>query len=319
MNKFNINITPEEILRQKENEKKKPINVFSEKNYLQARLGKNEDTKTLVVRLLPFTKEGGSPFHKVYMHQVRVNKELSPSGWKIFPCPSKNGNHSDCPFCEIAQESKLAKLNATTEFDKKRYNDVEFANSPREMWIARVIERGHEEDGVKFWLFAHSKKGDGVFDKIFNIFQRRFEKAAKNGEYNNIFDLNAGKDLLITLTKDTNNKTVINITDDDEKTPLSNDYDLALKWLNDEKDWTSVYTFKPYDYMAIVAQGGIPVFNKDEKKFVDKNVADKIANEEIEKQLTQVPNDYLTLDTSNINLTPSNNVDITNYDDDLIF
>ena len=51
----------------------------------------------------------------------------------------------------------------------KRYGDIEFLNKVKEMWIVRCIERDHEEDGVKFWLFNSSKKKDGVYDKIMNL------------------------------------------------------------------------------------------------------------------------------------------------------
>ena len=47
-----------------------------------------------------------------------------------------------------------------------------------------------EEDGVKFWKFSHSLKGDGIFDKIYSIFKMRLAKAQSKGETYNIFDLN---------------------------------------------------------------------------------------------------------------------------------
>jgi hypothetical protein len=150
------------------------------------------------------------------------------------------------------------------------------------MWIVRCIERDHEEDGVKFWLFNASRKKDGVYDKIINLFNERWEEAKEVGEQYNIFDLNDGKDLNITLSKDPNNKTVIQITDASRPSPLSTDYDQALSWIEDPKKWDEVYTVKPYDYMAIVVQGGYPVFDKQTQKYVDKEELDK--RKEIEKQ-----------------------------------
>ena len=140
---------------------------------------------------------------------------------------------------------------------------------------------------MKFWLFNDSKKGDGVYDKIINIYNQRKEAAEKKGKTSNIFDLNNGKDLIMTLTKDMLNKTVIKIVDDDEKSPLTTDYDLGMKWVNDEKQWTDVYTVKNYDYMKIVAQGGVPTFDKVKKCFVDKAELDKQTKEADEKEMAE--------------------------------
>ena len=289
MSNFNVNITIDSILEQQEQESKPKFvrNTFDVKNYLQARLGKSETTKTLIIRLLPFSPEGGSPFKKVHFHNVRVNEKVSASGWKQFPCPVNNGLGEKCPFCETAKQARELKKSALTEAEKNKYNEIEMANTSREMWIVRCIERGHEEDGVKFWLFTNSKKGDGVYDKIMTIFKNRYLKGKEQGKYNNIFDLNEGKDLYVTLTKDSNGRTVTNISDDDEKTPLSTNYELAEKWLHDTKKWNEVYTVKPYDYMSIIVQGGKPVFSKEHGTYVDKDELDKENEAEIDANLTK--------------------------------
>ena len=86
---FSVNIDAEAVNAQYEQEQKTFIpkkTQFNEKNYLQARLANNETSKTLTIRLLPFSPEGGSPFKKVFMHTVKVNKEVAPNGWKTFVC-----------------------------------------------------------------------------------------------------------------------------------------------------------------------------------------------------------------------------------------
>ena len=120
MSNFNVNISIEDVLNQKEQEtvKFKPKTVFNEKNYLQARLANGEKNKEMTIRLLPFSQEETIPFHKVHMHTVRVNKEVSPSGWKTFPCPVKNHLGDKCPFCETAKQAKeLEKLERIEAFD----------------------------------------------------------------------------------------------------------------------------------------------------------------------------------------------------------
>lgn len=286
MRNFSVNIDAKAVQSQYEAEQAVPYvkaNKFDERNYLQARLQNDETTKTLTIRLLPFTKDGGTPFKKVYMHTVKVNKAVSPtSGWKTFVCPVKNadGNHDGndkCPFCETSRKAYELKKNALDEPSRKMYGDIEFMNRAKEMWVVRCIERGHEEDGVKFWMFSNSKKKDGVYDKIMNLAKIRHESAKRKGNEYSIFDLNNGLDLIVTLNRTADKKTTIQIVDDGVPSPLTNDYELGMKWINDDKRWLDVYTIKPYDYMSIIAMGGIPKFDSTKNKFVDISVSDTAA------------------------------------------
>ena len=309
---FSVNIDAEAVKTQYEQEQKTftpKKTQFNEKNYLQARLSDKETSKTLTIRLLPFSPEGGSPFKKVFMHTVKVNKEVAPNGWKTFVCPTHNKKDGEvmgdgCPFCETSAKAKELKSKALDESTKKRYGDIEFLNKVKEMWIVRCIERDHEEDGVKFWLFNSSKKKDGVYDKIMNLAKIRSEAAARKGNNYSIFDLNNGLDLIVTLTKTADNKTSIQIVDDGFPSPLTDDFDLGMKWIQDDKNWYDVYTVKSYDYMAIIAQGGIPVFNKELNKYVDKEEMNKVKEEaekkRIEEELTEETKDYSAINGNGI-------------------
>ena len=250
-------IGTEEILSQNEEETivKAPIVTFDERNYLQANLKDGEDEKNITIRLLPFLPSGGTPFKKVYMHVVKVNKEISTSGWKRYVCASHNGYDKTCPFCETSKQAEKLKNEEIDPIKKEKYNKISFMNRAQEFWVVRCIERGHEEDGPKFWLFPNSKKHDGVYDKIINIFKRRAESAKKKGTECNIFSLTDGKDLEITLSRSSDNKRVISIVDSDERTPLSNDIELANKWIEDSKKWDDVFKVKSYEYMEIVLNG----------------------------------------------------------------
>ncbi len=327
---FSVNIDDDAVKNQYEQEQKQPVKKtqFDTKNYLQARLASNEDTKTLTIRLLPFSPEGGSPFKKVFMHTVKVNKEVSPSGWKTFVCPTHNKKDGSvmgdkCPFCETSAKARELKSKSLDEPTKKKYGDVEFLNRVKEMWIVRCIERDHEEDGVKFWLFNSSKKKDGVYDKIMNLAKIRSEAAAKKGNTYSIFDLNNGLDLVVTLSRTSDNKTAVQIIDAGLPSPLSEDFDLGEKWIHDSKKWDEVYTVKPYEYMAIIAMGGVPVFSKEENKYVDKEELDKL-KEEAEKQrideaLTEPTKDFSDIaESSGVNIIDGNDVK-DDDDEDLPF
>lgn len=333
---FSVNIDAEAVKTQYEQEQKTftpKKTQFNEKNYLQARLSDKETSKTLTIRLLPFSPEGGSPFKKVFMHTVKVNKEVAPNGWKTFVCPTHNKKDGEvmgdgCPFCETSAKAKELKSKALDESTKKRYGDIEFLNKVKEMWIVRCIERDHEEDGVKFWLFNSSKKKDGVYDKIMNLAKIRAEAAARKGNNYSIFDLNNGLDLIVTLTKTADNKTSIQIVDDGFPSPLTEDFDLGMKWIQDDKKWYDVYTVKPYDYMAIIAQGGIPVFNKELNKYVDKEEMNKIKEEaekkRIEEELTEETKDYSAINGNGIiidgtTMTAETKAEETQEEEDLPF
>jgi len=328
---FSVNIDAEAVNAQYEQEQKTFIpkkTQFNEKNYLQARLANNETSKTLTIRLLPFSPEGGSPFKKVFMHTVKVNKEVAPNGWKTFVCPThnkKDGNvmGDGCPFCETSAKARELKSKSLDEPTKKKYGDVEFLNKVKEMWIVRCIERGHEDDGVKFWLFNSSKKKDGVYDKIMNLARIRSEAAARKGNTYSIFDLNNGLDLIITLTRTADNKTSIQIVDDGFPSPLTEDYDLGMKWIQDEKNWYDVYTVKSYDYMTIIAMGGVPVFNKELGKYVDKEEMNKIKEEaeqkRIEDELTEETRDYSEVANSNEIIVDASNTADDDSEEDLPF
>ena len=269
---------------------------FNEKNYLQARLKPGETKKSLTIRLLPFSPEGGSPFKKVFIHTVKVSKELSPGGWRTFVCPTHNKMGDKCPFCEVSAKAKEFRFNTDIEVEKKKYGDIEFMNRAKPAWIVRCIARGHEEDGVKFWLFNDAKSKKGVYNEIMTIYDERKKAAEKKGKTSNIFDLNDGKDLIVTLTKDDNGKTVTKVVDDDEKTPLTEDFEQGMAWINDTKKWDEVYTVKSYEYMSIVVNGGIPVYDKNQNKYVDLNEKKeedkKAAEEELKENLTEHTRDF---------------------------
>ena len=328
---FSVNIDDDAVKNQYEQEQKQPVKKtqFDTKNYLQARLGANEDSKTLTIRLLPFSPEGGSPFKKVFMHTVKVNKEVSPSGWKTFVCPTHNKKDGavmgeKCPFCETSAKARELKSKSLDEPTKKKYGDVEFLNRVKEMWIVRCIERDHEEDGVKFWLFNSSKKKDGVYDKIMNLATRRAEAAAKKGNKYSIFDLNNGLDLDVTLTRTSDNKTTVQIIDAGIPSPLSEDFELGEKWIHDSKQWDEVYTVKPYNYMEIIAMGGVPMFSKEENKYIDKEELLKLKEEaekqRIEEAITEPTKDFSDIaESSGVNIIDGNDVKDEDDEEDLPF
>ena len=277
---FNTNIEADAVmdqLRLEQEEKMRSQQAsqqreYNPKRYLNANLGKQEESKQLLIRLLPFSPEGGSPFHKVHMHTIRVNGEVAPSGWKTITCSMKNSDIKEkhpCPFCDMSVEARNLKGKTLNEAEKKRLDDISFLNRAKEMWIVRCIERGHEEDGVKFWLFPNPKNG-GIYQTIMNIYKTRKEAGERRGEVRNIFDLSNGKDLVITIKKGADGKKKIDVVDDDVFTPLTENVELGNAWINDQTKWDDLYPVKREDYMSILVEGGVPYWDKEQKCYVDK-------------------------------------------------
>ncbi len=64
---------------------------------------------------------------------------------------------------------------------------------------------------------------------------------------------------------------------------------MKTEWLSDSRTWEDVYSVKSYEYLEIIVKGGIPVWDKDEKKFVDKETLKNNASSEgskMEEELT---------------------------------
>jgi hypothetical protein len=301
-----INIDAESVITQKverelaakeAEEKKKKFKEkveFDSSHYLGDYLDKNQTTKTLRIRLLPFCVETGelSPFKEVHVHQVKVN-ENGEKKWKRYMCPVGMKTSDKCPFCEASAEAHKKKYECDDEALRKTYGDIEYANKMKDYYLVRCIDRDHEEDGVKFWRFAANKKGDGIYDKIYSIFQTRNLKGT------NIFDLTNGKDLIVTVTRKMESGksiTSYQITDDDEKTPLSTNDDIANAWIYDKLTWQDVYPVKDYDYLFIAAQGDVPFYSKELGRWASKAEIDKVNNEiktnEVASKVTPQPQDF---------------------------
>jgi len=314
---FKTNMNPDAVNAQilEGNKEKTYSTTFDVKNYLNVRLDANEQKKKLTIRLLPSSPESTTPFEKVYMHTIRVNKDVSASGWKTFVCPTHNHMGTSCPFCDVSEQAKKAKNSTNNELEKENYKNIESMNRVREMWIARCIERGHEEDGVKFWLISNAK--DSPYAKIMAAWQNRWDKAKEKGQVNDIFDLNTGRDIDVTITKN-DGKNVFSIDVDDERKPLTEDYELGMSWINDQKKWSDVYKVKPVEYMEVIVNGGVPMYSKDKGAYVSAEELKEEARKIVESNITEKPVDYahnIVPQTATVTTSTETDDPITNVDD----
>ena len=270
------NITPESIVvRNDSSSNETRTSTFNEKNYLNVRLDEKngEKSKTLTIRLLPMDLETGNPFVMVHMHNVRVPKEVSASGYKSYLCLSKNKDidhekyGNKCPFCELNKTAYEESVKETDPIKKKNFQDISLANKSREAVIVRCIERGKENEGVKFWKFNIRHDKTDPYNTIINLYNLRKEEGERAGQVLNILDIYNGRDLNVTITEGNGAPQIL---DASLSTPLSKDEEQMKAWIYDEKKWQDVFATKPYEYLKIISQMGIPWYDREKGKWVEK-------------------------------------------------
>lgn len=277
-----VNISLDEDWREASEGGSRRENSFNEKDYLNVRLEKGEKEKKLRIRLLPMDPKGGSPFAHVHFHNVEVNKDLVKPGmkpFKSFLCLNPHYNPdidhekfgNKCPFCEQNKVAYEMSQKATSLAEKKAYQEKSLANKTKEAIIVRCIERGKEDEGVKFWKFNLKYDNTDPYHKILDLAKTRAEEGRQVGQEINILDLYTGRDLILTVKPgNTENQTVIDIVESSVSTPVTSDNEQLLKWLNDSKRWQDVFKPKSYDYLRLIQDGKYPWYDRDANAWVDK-------------------------------------------------
>ena len=255
---------------------------FNPSNYLDVKLKDGEQTREIKIRILPVSATNQHIAVPIRIHALtNVNKGLIKSGFKNYTCLNdEHLEHKDergCPICNMAKELFKKANEETDPIVKKALCKEAYKYEPKVAYVVRVIDRSKEDEGVKFWRFNKYDNHNGIYDKLKTIYAQRNKESLDDGDgpYN-VFDLHNGHDFIITLTKGENtNRTEVSIMDSSRQTPLSKDEKKIEEWVNDTKKWEDVYTVKPYDYLGIVANGGIPMYDKKQGCFVDKVEVEK--------------------------------------------
>lgn len=313
------NITFESlVVENQNNSNEKKINTFDAKNYLNTRLGKGETEKTITIRLLPMDLETGNPFAIVHTHNVKVPQDLVESGKKPFKsyiCLAKNSDidhekfGTKCPFCELNQKAYKASQEETDPFLVKSLKETSLANKSKISVIVRCIERGKENEGVKFWKFNLRDDKTDPYNQIIKLVNLRKENAEKRGRVENILDIYNGRDLTVTFTNSSTSAPTI--VDDGDRTPLSENEEQMKKWIYDSKKWQDVFTCKPYEYLNLVAQMKTPWFDRTKNIWVDKEEIEGV-NKEV---VNEINNEINVAKETNNNFAQSLEID----DDELPF
>lgn len=202
------------------------------------------------VRILP-NQDDPTKWYKVgYFHNLKIGKR-----WTKLYDPSQDGE--DSPL------NDMYKFLMKSENKEDRKLAINYKS--RQFFIVRVIERGKEHEGVKFWRFPAVQDGSGIMDKIAPLVK-------KYGAFWNPFE---GFDLTISMIRDKSKDSKVGYTKvssiiPDRESKLSTEEDQAIQWLGDPISWTDVFKKKPLEYLNIVAEGSEPIWDAEQKCFIAK-------------------------------------------------
>jgi hypothetical protein len=217
------------------------------KKYFALILDDKSNSGTRHIRILP-TQDGASPFKEAWYHEIQVGGK-----WQKFYDPGKNDNERS-PLNEVYEELMLTGKDTDKEL-AKQYKS-------RKFYIVKVIDRDHEEDGVKFWRFKHNYKNEGILDKIIPIWRNKGD----------ITDVEKGRDLIIELSKQKTPKgaayTTVSTIMYDDPTPIHEDKATMDSWVNNELTWLDVYSKKPVEYLESISRGETPRWDSDKGGYV---------------------------------------------------
>lgn len=254
-------------------------NVFNEKNYLNTRLNNGETTREIKIRIL-LTKDNDGRnkmaipvlFHNMKLTDKQQQSKVisKTSKFKSFVCLNDTHiqNEDGCPLCkkmsEIFKEANSYKEGGehpNSEIYKSLCKEA-YKYEPKTVYLVRCIERGKEEEGVKFWRFNKHDDGNGIYDTLYYLYNQ-----CKEEDGVNMFDYNEGFDIVIRLTG-TSDKTTTSVSLSRKPSKLADTQEQIDAWVNDGKNWQDMYRSKSYEYLNIVAEGESPIWSNEENKFV---------------------------------------------------
>jgi hypothetical protein len=243
---------------------------FNENDYFGVYLKDGVKTAMKKIRIIP-SPDGSFFYTKMWGHSAKIEGNKNKS---TFACLEKEKGEP-CPFCE-ARMALYATGDDTDKLLAKTYY-------PKLMYVVKVIDRDNEDHGVKFWRYNDDSRKIGVQDKILGII-KTLDK--------DITDAKTGRDLSISIARDQNNYPIVQTITQLDPSPLSEDKDLAEKWLSDTRTWKDVYAIKPYEYLEIVVKGGVPMYDKFAQKYIDKkSLETKQDGDKLDSELSMgIPN-----------------------------
>lgn len=224
--------------------------------YFTLALPDGVNTEEKQVRILPLTADDPfTYFALVKFHNLKIGKK-----WQKLYDPAQDGEES--PLTDMYK--------ALYKTGNKEDKDLASNYRARDFYVVRLIERGKEHEGPKFWRFNKVNDGSGIMDKLIPLMKRLDDKNPGSGA---IWRPDGeGRDIVINTVRDVaKGFTKVSQIMIEDKSSLSADEAQATAWLNNPTTWKDVYKKKPIEFLRIVAQGCEPVWDSEAKKFVAKS------------------------------------------------
>lgn len=204
---------------------------------IDKKLGKTSEI--FKARIVP-NPNGGSPFQIVKFHYMQVNGK-----WEKLLCLDEVGQ--ECPLCEAHQ----GLFQNGNKEDAKKYR-------PSEFYIVRVIQRGKENEGIKFWRFKKNYKGQGEFDKIINLINLGID----------VLNPETGFDLNISCGLDDRGNSVVQSIVHLQPSKLAETEEEMKRLINDDTKWSDVFRPKTKEHLEDVVAGRAQYWNAELRKYV---------------------------------------------------
>lgn len=203
----------------------------SSKEFVKLEAGEN------VVRFLPAPlgkgKKGTKPWKKIHEHYIDIKKGGEDKTVR-FVCPRRMTKGKErCPACDMAD--RLSKGNAA---DKEHARD--FTATLR--IYANVVVRGQEEAGPKVLAF-----GKSIHDQL-----KKIASSRRGGDF--MVPTEKGFDIIIDRTG-TGRKTKYDVSIDRDFTPLSEDEEEAIEWIENQWPLEEYATLDEYEVNAALMAG----------------------------------------------------------------
>lgn len=217
------------------------------------------------IRVIPMMIDGEQKmFGTAFFHSMQVDGNYR----KIYD-PFKNDNGEENPILDAAKAIFTTAEAEQSEDKKKQLKQMGGKYLSDLYYIFKVLERGKEHEGCKYWRFKKNSKGDGVMDKIIPIMQ-----GLKDAGKPNIHDFREGRDLTITFKKVQSGNglkyTKVTSVQKEDPSATTTDQNVIKMLKEDTSNWKDVYKKYPKEYLALVAEGKTPIWNKDLNRYVAK-------------------------------------------------
>ncbi len=228
--KFESKYTPDELL----------------KKYFNPRVPDGKKDEEITFRLLPPVEGSDELIVKAYFYNLKINGKFT----KVYSLAKNDG-----------EEDRINDAYEALRFGDEEQKKLASDYKPKLFYIIKGIQRGKEDEGVKFWRFGHNTKGQGVLDKLLPIFKK----------FGDISHPETGGDISISCGLDDKKNSIINTIMFDGVSKLNDNEEVKAALVADPTTWKDIFKSPKktsVEYFQQILDGTVPYWDNTTKKFV---------------------------------------------------